>query len=33
MQCYELGGIFELNTPNIEYLLKITVRPNLTAII
>ncbi|KRX00517.1 Coatomer/clathrin adaptor appendage, Ig-like subdomain [Pseudocohnilembus persalinus] len=33
LKYYEVGGIFELNTPDIEFLLKITVRPNLTAII
>ncbi len=30
---YKLGGIFELNTPNIEYMIKIIVRPDLSAII
>ncbi len=30
---YKLGGIFELNTPNIEYMIKIIVRPNMTAVI
>ena len=33
LKFYELGGIFELDVPSIEYMIKVTVRPDFTAII